>query len=75
MFKRGARVAAGRRGAMAKGYVIVNANVTDPEKYAEYRPLAVAEIEAFDGRYLARSGKSKSKTRKTLEACCSRAVP
>ena len=45
---------------MAKGYVIVNANVTDPEKYAEYRPLAAAAIEAFGGRYLARGGKSET---------------
>ncbi|MGV7245973.1 DUF1330 domain-containing protein [Caballeronia sp. M23-90] len=45
---------------MAKGYVIVNANVTDPEKYAAYRPLAAAAIEAHGGRYLARGGKSET---------------
>jgi uncharacterized protein (DUF1330 family) len=45
---------------MAKGYVIVNANVTDPEKYAQYRPLAEAAIAAFGGRYLARGGKSET---------------
>jgi uncharacterized protein (DUF1330 family) len=49
---------------MAKGYVIVNANVTDPEKYVEYRPLATAAVEAFGGRgrylaHLARGGKSE----------------
>jgi uncharacterized protein (DUF1330 family) len=46
---------------MAKGYVIVNANVTDAEKYVEYRPLATAAVEAFGGRgrYIARGGKSE----------------
>ena len=37
---------------MAKGYVIVIANVTDPEKYAAYRPLQPAQSK-FGGRYLA----------------------
>jgi uncharacterized protein (DUF1330 family) len=45
---------------MPKGYVIVNANVTDPEKYAGYGPLASKAVEAFGGRYLARGGKSET---------------
>jgi uncharacterized protein (DUF1330 family) len=45
---------------MPKGYVIVNANVTDPEKYAQYRPLAEKAIAEFGGRYLARGGKSET---------------
>jgi uncharacterized protein (DUF1330 family) len=45
---------------MPKGYVVVNANVTDPEKYAGYAPLAAKAIEAFGGRYLARGGKSET---------------
>jgi uncharacterized protein (DUF1330 family) len=45
---------------MPKGYVIVNANVTDPEKYAGYAPLAAKAVEAFGGRYLARGGKSET---------------
>jgi uncharacterized protein (DUF1330 family) len=44
---------------MPKAYVIVNANVTDPGKYTDYRPLAASAIEAFGGRYLARGGKTE----------------
>ena len=45
---------------MPKGYVIVNANVTDPDKYADYRPLSTKAIEAFGGKVLVRGGQSET---------------
>jgi uncharacterized protein (DUF1330 family) len=39
-------------------YLIVDAEVTDPVRYEEYRKLAPAAIARFGGRYLARGGKS-----------------
>ena len=35
---------------MVKGYVIANVDVTDPEKYADYRPLSTKAMEAFGGK-------------------------
>jgi uncharacterized protein (DUF1330 family) len=37
-------------------YVIVTVDVTDPDQYEQYRPLAAASIEAAGGRYCARGG-------------------
>lgn len=42
-------------------YVIANVEVTDPEGYADYRPLAHSSIEAHGGRYLARGGEVEVK--------------
>lgn len=41
---------------MPKTYVIVDMDVTDPEKYESYRALAAPAVEAGGGRYLARGG-------------------
>ena len=41
---------------MPKAYVIVDMEVTDPERYAAYRELAGPAVEAAGGRYLARGG-------------------
>ena len=41
---------------MPKAYVIVDIDVTDPERYAAYRELAARAVEAAGGRYLARGG-------------------
>ena len=38
------------------GYVIVNIQVTDPEQYEKYKPLAAAAVAQYGGRYLARGG-------------------
>jgi uncharacterized protein (DUF1330 family) len=38
-------------------YVVINNDVLDPERYAEYAKLAPATIEAYGGKYLARGGK------------------
>ena len=38
-------------------YVIVDIEVTDPERYAEYIKAAPPTIEAYGGRYIVRGGK------------------
>ena len=40
-------------------YVLVDMDVTDPEQYDRYRPLAGASVEQYGGRYLARGGASE----------------
>lgn len=37
-------------------YLIVQINVTDPEKFARYREVVPGVVEAFGGRYLVRGG-------------------
>jgi uncharacterized protein (DUF1330 family) len=41
---------------MPSAYVIVDMQITDPDRYAGYRELAGPAVEAFGGRYLARGG-------------------
>jgi uncharacterized protein (DUF1330 family) len=41
---------------MPKAYVVVDMDVTDPDRYAAYRELATAAVAAAGGRYLARGG-------------------
>lgn len=41
-------------------YVIVEIETHDPELMARYRELAKPIVEAFDGRYLARGGRSEA---------------
>ena len=38
-------------------YIIVNIEITDPERYAEYIKVAPSTIAKFGGEYLARGGK------------------
>jgi uncharacterized protein (DUF1330 family) len=45
---------------MAAGYVIVQMNITDPEKYKQYMAEAPAAIKAAGGEYLARGGKQET---------------
>jgi len=40
-------------------YVIVNIEVKDPERYAEYIRQAPATIAKFGGRYIARGGRTR----------------
>ena len=40
-------------------YVLVDVDVSDPERYAEYRELAAPAVERYGGRYLARGGASE----------------
>ena len=44
---------------MPKGYVIVRAEVTNPEKWAEYVAKSKIALEKFGGRPLVRGGKSE----------------
>ncbi len=41
-------------------YVIYQGEVTDPDRYEEYRPKAAASIEAAGGRYVVRGGETQS---------------
>jgi uncharacterized protein (DUF1330 family) len=41
---------------MPNAYVIVDIDVTDPQRYAAYRELAGPAVEAAGGRYLVRGG-------------------
>jgi uncharacterized protein (DUF1330 family) len=41
---------------MPKAYVIVDMEITDPQRYDGYRALAGPAVEAGGGRYLARGG-------------------
>jgi uncharacterized protein (DUF1330 family) len=38
-------------------YVIANVQITDPERYPEYRDHVSETIDRYGGRYLARGGK------------------
>jgi uncharacterized protein (DUF1330 family) len=40
-------------------YVLVDVDVTDPERYDRYRHLAGPSVEQYGGRYLARGGASE----------------
>jgi uncharacterized protein (DUF1330 family) len=40
-------------------YLIVNIEVTDPVRYAEYISLAPGSIAKFGGKYLARGGRTR----------------
>ena len=35
-------------------YIIVDVEVTDPVQYEDYKKLAAATVEAYDGRYIVR---------------------
>ena len=45
---------------MAAGYVLVQMNISDPEKYKQYMAEAPATIKAAGGEYLARGGKHET---------------
>lgn len=44
---------------MPKGYVIVRAEVTDPDKWSEYVTKSKVALEKFGGRPVVRGGKSE----------------
>lgn len=44
---------------MPKGYVIAHAVVTNPEKWAEYAAKTKAALDKFEGKPIARGGKSE----------------
>lgn len=41
-------------------YAIVRVEVTDPEKYEEYKALTPAAVAAFGGRFLVRGGEAET---------------
>lgn len=41
-------------------YLIVNVEITDPVKYAEYIKVAPLSIRKFGGKYLARGGRAET---------------
>lgn len=43
---------------MKKGYWIVRADVTDPEKFKSYAAKTPAALEQFGGKFLVRAGES-----------------
>jgi uncharacterized protein (DUF1330 family) len=43
-----------------KGYVIVDVEVTDPKKYADYVKVVPPTISAFGGRFVVRGGKAEN---------------
>jgi uncharacterized protein (DUF1330 family) len=44
---------------MPKGYVIVHAEVTNPEKWAEYVAKSKVALDKYQGKPLARGGRSQ----------------
>jgi uncharacterized protein (DUF1330 family) len=40
-------------------YVVLNIDVTDPTRYADYAAAAAATVEQFGGTYLARGGRAE----------------
>ena len=40
-------------------YVIVDINVTDPDRYEDYKSLAAPTVELYGGKYIARGGKTE----------------
>jgi uncharacterized protein (DUF1330 family) len=41
---------------MAKGYAIVRVNISDDDRYADYRAGTLASLEPYDGRFIVRGG-------------------
>lgn len=44
---------------MAKSYLIVSIEITDPVRYAEYVRVVPATLDPYGGQYLARGGRSE----------------
>ena len=40
-------------------YVIAQVDINDPERYAEYRKMVPASIEAYGGKFIARGGNAE----------------
>ncbi len=41
-------------------YILLNIDVTDPERYADYAKLAPGTVAQYGGRYLARGGRAET---------------
>ncbi len=52
------------------GYIIVDVEITHPEKFDEYRAVVSPSIEAYGGRFLVRRGPGReSRGRLDTETC------
>lgn len=40
-------------------YILVDVNISDPQEYEEYKKLTPACIAAYNGKFIARSGKQQ----------------
>jgi len=52
--------AAAFQGPARKGYIIAQADITNPQQYAEYTKLTPGLIEKAGGRFIARGGRTAS---------------
>ena len=52
------RIAEEGRGGNLAAYVLVDIEITDPERYAQYVEVVPETIAAYGGRYLARGGET-----------------
>lgn len=41
-------------------YIVVDVTIHDTERYEDYKKLAAPTVAAFDGRYVARGGKTET---------------
>ena len=41
-------------------YIVVQVDIKDPERFAEYRTMVPASLEAYGGRFLARGGATQT---------------
>ena len=41
-------------------YIVVQVDIRDPERFAEYRTMVPASLEAYGGRFLARGGATQT---------------
>jgi len=44
---------------MPKAYVLIDLDVTDPERFARYREMSTAAAAQYGGRFLVRGGRSE----------------
>ena len=43
-----------------KAYIIVDVNITDPERYDKYKKLTPGTLDAYGGRFLVRGGETET---------------
>ena len=43
-----------------KGYIIVDIQITDPDRYADYKKLTPGSLVPYDGKFLVRGGEAET---------------
>ena len=43
-----------------KGYIIVDIQITDPDRYSDYKKLTPGSLVPYDGRFLVRGGETET---------------